>query len=293
MKLTWRLWWLPRALAAGGRAPVHGQSFGFPWWRDAQFQRELTLTTDQTTAHRRASSRRRSRKLRAKKAELDQQEEELSRLIAANADELDGHEAGRQGRSHRSRPEQNAHAVAPPYPAGAHPRTAGQAEQAVRAVGRADHARAVARQTGNNRRERPAMRRNRVDLGVLGSPAGASASRGRPRAQQVTDARIRELIAEASPADRPGRRRAGRRSRRRGAIASGGGADTRRRGEVRARSKSRYRGAATESADQRHRRRQHPVGLQSVADIDRRAAVDTRTPDATRSSSARTGGVHR
>ena len=26
-------------------APVHGQSFGFPWWKDAQFQRDLSLTS--------------------------------------------------------------------------------------------------------------------------------------------------------------------------------------------------------------------------------------------------------
>ena len=29
-------------------APLHGQSFGFPWWKDAQFQKELALTADQS-----------------------------------------------------------------------------------------------------------------------------------------------------------------------------------------------------------------------------------------------------
>jgi Spy/CpxP family protein refolding chaperone len=67
-------------------APVRGQSFGFPWWRDAQFQRDLSLTSDQTA---RIENLFQSTvgALRSKKAELDQQEDELSRLIAANADE--------------------------------------------------------------------------------------------------------------------------------------------------------------------------------------------------------------
>ena len=69
-------------LAAEGRA----QSFGFPWWRDAQFQRELSLTSDQSG---RIDSVFQSTisLLRQKREELDQQEAELSRLIAANADE--------------------------------------------------------------------------------------------------------------------------------------------------------------------------------------------------------------
>jgi Spy/CpxP family protein refolding chaperone len=67
-------------------APIHGQSFGFPWWKDAQFQKELTLTVDQSAridgVFQSAMST-----LRPKKEELDRQEAELSRLIAANADE--------------------------------------------------------------------------------------------------------------------------------------------------------------------------------------------------------------
>ena len=65
---------------------AHAQSFGFPWWRDAQFQRDLSLTTDQTTRIENLFQSTIS-ELRAKKTELDQQEEGLSRLIAANADE--------------------------------------------------------------------------------------------------------------------------------------------------------------------------------------------------------------
>ena len=67
-------------------APLQGQSFGFAWWKDPQFQKDLTLTADQSaridTVFQSAINQ-----LRQKKAELDQQEAELSRLIAANADE--------------------------------------------------------------------------------------------------------------------------------------------------------------------------------------------------------------
>ena len=86
MRLQCRRWVLAAALLLAPVAPVQGQSFGFPWWRDAQFQRDLSLTADQTA---RIENLFQSTigALRAKKAELDQQEEELSRLIASNADE--------------------------------------------------------------------------------------------------------------------------------------------------------------------------------------------------------------
>ena len=73
---------LSLAFAASGRA----QSFGFPWWRDAQFQKDRSLSTEQSG---RIDSVFQSSVtlLRQKKAELDQQEAELSRLIAANAEE--------------------------------------------------------------------------------------------------------------------------------------------------------------------------------------------------------------
>ena len=86
MSSTWRAglvaMLLPLAFAAPGRA----QSFGFPWWRDAQFQKDLSLSPEQSA---RIDSVFQSSVtlLRQKKAELDQQEAELSRLIAANADE--------------------------------------------------------------------------------------------------------------------------------------------------------------------------------------------------------------
>jgi Spy/CpxP family protein refolding chaperone len=73
---------LSLAFAASSRA----QSFGFPWWRDAQFQKDLSLSTEQSA---RIDSVFQSSVtlLRQKKAELDQLEAELSRLIAANAEE--------------------------------------------------------------------------------------------------------------------------------------------------------------------------------------------------------------
>jgi Spy/CpxP family protein refolding chaperone len=86
MKLIWarRLAWASFVLAFA--APVHGQSFGFPWWRDAQFQKDLSLTVEQST---RIDNVFQSTVtiLRQKKVELDQQESELSRLIASNAEE--------------------------------------------------------------------------------------------------------------------------------------------------------------------------------------------------------------
>jgi Spy/CpxP family protein refolding chaperone len=82
--LVFRL--LPVVFVLALAAPIHGQSFGFPWWKDAQFQKELTLTADQSAridlVFQSAMST-----LRPKKEELDRQEAELSRLIATNADE--------------------------------------------------------------------------------------------------------------------------------------------------------------------------------------------------------------
>jgi Spy/CpxP family protein refolding chaperone len=84
----------PRRLSRGAAAllvvalvaPLRGQSFGFPWWRDPQFQRDLTLTTDQS-ARIDSVFQQTIPILRQKKTDLDAQEEELSRMIAANADE--------------------------------------------------------------------------------------------------------------------------------------------------------------------------------------------------------------
>lgn len=86
MRPSWRLAWVAIVFSLALATGVHAQSFGFPWWRDAQFQRDLSLTADQTARIENLFQSTISQ-LRAKKTELDQQEEELSRLIAANADE--------------------------------------------------------------------------------------------------------------------------------------------------------------------------------------------------------------
>jgi Spy/CpxP family protein refolding chaperone len=77
---------LPALMVLALAAPLRGQSFGFAWWKDAQFQKDLSLTSDQSA---RIDSVFQSAitQLRQKKVELDEQEAELSRLIAANADE--------------------------------------------------------------------------------------------------------------------------------------------------------------------------------------------------------------
>src|SRR4249920_3231339 len=86
MRSTWSPRWLAVAALLALAAPLHAQSFGFSWWKDAQFQRDLGLTADQTakidTIFQSTISL-----LRQKKADLDRQEDELSRMIAAGADE--------------------------------------------------------------------------------------------------------------------------------------------------------------------------------------------------------------
>jgi Spy/CpxP family protein refolding chaperone len=86
MRLNCRRGLLTALLLVGLAAPGRAQGFGFPWWRDAQFQKELSLSTDQSS---RIDSLFQSTmpSLRHKKEELDAEEAELSRLIAANADE--------------------------------------------------------------------------------------------------------------------------------------------------------------------------------------------------------------
>ena len=87
MRQTWVCRLLPVVFVLALAAPVHGQSFGFAWWKDAQFQRELALSADQS-ARIDAVFEAAISQLRPKKAELDQQEELLSNQIASGADEL-------------------------------------------------------------------------------------------------------------------------------------------------------------------------------------------------------------
>ena len=87
MRHTWIGRLLPALFVLTLAAPVHGQSFGFAWWKDAQFQRDLALTADQSSRID-AIFEAAISQLRPKKAELDKQEELLSQQIASGADEL-------------------------------------------------------------------------------------------------------------------------------------------------------------------------------------------------------------
>ena len=86
MRQTWVWRLLPAVFALALAAPVHGQSFGFAWWKDAQFQRDLSLSADQT-AKIDAIFQAAISQLRPKAEELTTQEELLSKQIAAGADE--------------------------------------------------------------------------------------------------------------------------------------------------------------------------------------------------------------
>ena len=87
MRPTWVYRLLPVVLVLALAAPLHGQSFGFAWWKDAQFQRELGLSADQS-ARIDAIFQAAISQLRPKKEELDKQEELLSQQIVAGADEM-------------------------------------------------------------------------------------------------------------------------------------------------------------------------------------------------------------
>jgi len=86
MRLTWARRLLPLVFGLALAASIHGQSFGFAWWRDAQFQRELGLSTEQS-ARIDAIFQAAISQLRPKKEELDKQEDLLSQQIVAGADE--------------------------------------------------------------------------------------------------------------------------------------------------------------------------------------------------------------
>ena len=87
MRQSWFYGLVPVVLAVAFAAPVQAQSFGFAWWRDAQFQRELGLSADQS-ARIDAIFQAAITQLRSKKEELDKQEDVLSQQIAAGADEM-------------------------------------------------------------------------------------------------------------------------------------------------------------------------------------------------------------
>jgi Spy/CpxP family protein refolding chaperone len=86
MRQTWVRRLLPALLVLALAAPLHGQSFGFAWWKDPQFQRDLGLSSDQS-ARIDAIFQAAISQLRPKKEELDKQEDLLSQQIVAGADE--------------------------------------------------------------------------------------------------------------------------------------------------------------------------------------------------------------
>jgi Spy/CpxP family protein refolding chaperone len=86
MRQTWVCRLLSAVFVLALAAPLHGQSFGFAWWKDAQFQHDLALTADQS-ARIDAIFQAAIAQLRPKKEELDKQEELLSQQIVAGADE--------------------------------------------------------------------------------------------------------------------------------------------------------------------------------------------------------------
>ncbi len=86
MRQTWVCRLLPAVFLLALATPLHGQSFGFAWWKDAQFQHDLALTADQS-ARIDGIFQAAIAQLRPKKEELDKQEELLSQQIVAGADE--------------------------------------------------------------------------------------------------------------------------------------------------------------------------------------------------------------
>ena len=86
MRQTWVCWLLLVVCVLAVASPLHGQSFGFAWWKDPQFQHVLALSPDQS-AKIDAIFQAAISQLRPKKAELDKQEELLSQQIVAGADE--------------------------------------------------------------------------------------------------------------------------------------------------------------------------------------------------------------
>jgi Spy/CpxP family protein refolding chaperone len=86
MRQTWGRRLLSAVFVLALVAPAHGQSFGFAWWKDPQFQHDLGLSTDQS-ARIDAIFQAAIAQLRPKKEELDKQEDLLSEQIATGADE--------------------------------------------------------------------------------------------------------------------------------------------------------------------------------------------------------------
>ena len=70
MRQTWMQRLLPAVILLALAVPARGQSFGFAWWKDAQFQHDLGLTAEQS-ARIDAIFEAAISQLRPKKQELD------------------------------------------------------------------------------------------------------------------------------------------------------------------------------------------------------------------------------
>ena len=273
MRLTWACWLLPAVFVLALVAPVHGQSFGFPWWRDPQFQKDLSLTADQAS---RVDGVFQSAVtvLRPKKEELDQQEAELSRLIAANADELIVTRQVDKVEAIRSNLNKMRTLML------LHMRQVLTPDQRVRLnkmheQWEKDHAKPRGDNTVDVKGERDLMTRNGFNwmlAATLACASLAAPARAQAPAQQVSEARIRELIKQAAEKVANGSADVQQPAPNSGG-APGRRAHAGRCGEVRARSQPRHRRAAAESPDQRPRRPQDPVGLPPVAGVDAQPAV--------------------
>jgi hypothetical protein len=77
MRHGWVCGALPLVFVLALAVPLHGQSFGFAWWKDTQFQHDLGLSAEQS-ARIDAIFQAAISQLRPKKEELDKQEELLS-----------------------------------------------------------------------------------------------------------------------------------------------------------------------------------------------------------------------
>ena len=174
MRQTWVCRLLPAVFVLALAAPLHGQSFGFAWWKDAQFQQELALSADQS-ARIDAIFQAAISQLRPKKEELDKQEELLSQLIAAGADEALVTRQVDKVEAIRVAHEQDADADAAEGASGAVARSAGQVEQAARTVGTRSQA-AVTTETSSN-----GETGNDTERFDLDAHRGARAARASPR----------------------------------------------------------------------------------------------------------------
>jgi hypothetical protein len=133
MRLQGRSWLVAALVLLALASRVRGQSFGFPWWRDAQFQRDLSLTSDQTT---------RIENLFQSTVSATREKAGWTsgrRAVASDCGQCRRkrrHETIGQGGSDALEPEQDAHAAIAPHPPGPLAGAADEAEPDSRSVGK-------------------------------------------------------------------------------------------------------------------------------------------------------------